>query len=252
MEYLFTTKNLKILESYLAVDTIYGFDFDGTLAPIVEDRDKARMSRETEELLNKFIKQETVAIITGRSTKDIQALMASTPHHLIGNHGSEGLLSEEASQEIKNRNTFLKDQLLNSYSEQFLKYGVEIEDKTFSLSLHYRNSSNYAETEKFLSALTNDLPDAKIISGKLVVNILPNEAPTKSVAFLAIMKKEKARFGFYIGDDVTDEDIFRLRNPRIITIRVGEDQSSKASFFIKDQNEINHLLEHLCKFKSKD
>lgn len=246
MKYLLAPENIKLFKTFLTNDAVFGFDFDGTLAPLVDNRDMARMSPETERLLENFTKIAKVAIITGRGIKDIEYLMNVKPHYLIGNHGSEGLLEGEESIKIINKNSSFQAYLLNTYSAQLAKHSIEIEDKKYSLSLHYRKSRDVQETEKFLSQIVRDL-DAVIIPGKFVLNILPHGTLNKGDAFTSIMYKEKVSSGFYIGDDVTDEDVFIIKDPKILTVRVGESHSSQASYFIKDQSEINILLEHLCK-----
>ena len=56
-----------------------------------------------------------------------------------------------------------------------------------------------------------------------------------------------AESAFYIGDEETDEDIFRLDRASIFTVRVGKKNSSKAAYFIKTQSEMNAVLEALIK-----
>ena len=50
----------------------------------------------------------------------------------------------------------------------------------------------------------------------------------------------------YVGDDVTDEDVFRLDQPgRLFTVRVGRSRTSAARYYLRQQQEIDALLEHL-------
>lgn len=251
MEYLFTEKNIEKLEALLNVNTVYAFDFDGTLAPLVEDRDSAKMSLTTERLMGNLIKQQKVAIITGRELKDIESLLDIKPHYLIGNHGSEGVLSNDDLTKVINRNDFYRSHL-NTFNTQFEKYGIEIEEKTYSVSVHYRKSLNVQETEKFISKMVSDLSDAKLIPGKFILNILPPGTLHKGQAFTSIMQQDNFNSGFFIGDDVTDEDVFRINDSKVFTVRVGESPASQASYFIKDQSEINMLLKHLSKVSGLD
>lgn len=249
MKYFFDKDNLKVLEALKTKNTIYGFDFDGTLAPIVENRNEARLSSQTEKLVQEFISTETVAIITGRGRADIEEMTNLKPKYLIGNHGSEGLLSLEASGELQLTTKEFKNFILKHYWHQISDLKIEIEDKGYSLSLHYRNSPYKVEAEGMFSHLRKNLTEARFIEGKSVLNVLPQTAMSKGIAFQTILEKEKSDFGFYVGDDVTDEDVFALKDSRIIGIRVGEESSSAANYFIKDQAEINLLLEFLLKLK---
>ena len=50
----------------------------------------------------------------------------------------------------------------------------------------------------------------------------------------------------YVGDDVTDEDVFRLDQPgRLFTVRIGRSKTSAARYYLRQQQEIDTLLEHL-------
>jgi trehalose 6-phosphate phosphatase len=63
----------------------------------------------------------------------------------------------------------------------------------------------------------------------------------KGIALQALMKKQGAKAAFFIGDDVTDEDVFSLKDPRIFTVKVGGGKTD-AQFFISDQKSVAHLL----------
>jgi trehalose 6-phosphate phosphatase len=91
--------------------------------------------------------------------------------------------------------------------------------------------------------MASQLGDVRLIRGKQVVNLLPHDAPHKGVA----LEKARDRFGcdtaLYVGDDETDEDVFGLDQPgRLLTIRVGRRQGSLASYFLRNQGEMDELL----------
>jgi trehalose 6-phosphate phosphatase len=71
-------------------------------------------------------------------------------------------------------------------------------------------------------------------------------APDKGDALLRLIALEQADVALYVGDDITDEDVFRLDKPgTLLTARVGEAQFSAARYFLRDQLEIDHLMAHL-------
>ncbi len=79
-----------------------------------------------------------------------------------------------------------------------------------------------------------------------MVNLLPTDAPHKGIA----LERARTRFAcdtaIYVGDDETDEDVFALDQPgRLLTIRVGQKRESLASYFLRNQGEIDRLLETL-------
>ena len=82
---LFSRDNLVVLESMSFTKTLYAFDFDGTLAKIVRVPAEARMSRTTEELIKQFSELVPVAIVSGRSLKDLRDRLGFEPKYLIGN-----------------------------------------------------------------------------------------------------------------------------------------------------------------------
>jgi trehalose 6-phosphate phosphatase len=247
MEYLLSPKNLKILESFAFASTVYGFDFDGTLASIVKNPDDAKMSERVESSVVQLNNLVPVAIITGRSVTDIKKRLAFTPAYVIGNHGMEGFGDmDEETVNLKKTQGF-KDQLLNKYENDFKYLGIDLENKGHSLTMHYRNAPDTANAQRFLSVITKELVGAHVSEGKMVFNILPTASVTKGEAFIRIMKSENAKFGFYIGDDETDEDVFKQKDPNIISVRVGWSATSQARFYLKDQNEIEILLSSLLK-----
>jgi len=127
--------------------------------------------------------------------------------------------------------------------------GVEIEDKTYSIALHYRKSQAKKKARMdILEVVSNLDPRPRIIMGKCVVNILPTGAPHKGVALVELMLQAGIKSAFYIGDDDTDEDVFSLPNARIMTVRVGKKSSSQAQFYIRNQSEVGRLLRTILRF----
>lgn len=248
MEYLFKPQNLRVLKSFSLVETIYAFDYDGTLAPIANTPDLARMTDIAANIMTKLNEIVPVAIITGRSVADIEKLLPFKPAFLIGNHGIEGIQTESELKEMK--------ALCSSWMEILTRYlktaensqGIFIENKTYSLSIHYRNAVDPETSEHYLNYILTKLPNSRLVKGKSVINILPMNSLDKGQALEHIIRNNGYKYGFYIGDDVTDEDVFKYRGPRLITVKVGEDINSGARYFIRNQEEINELLLNLMLF----
>jgi len=104
--YLFGVEGRRALISFVSRDTLFAFDLDGTLAPIVDDPDKATVPKEIIAGLEELKKWAFVVVITGRSCEDALARMGFVPHRIVGNHGIQGLPGWEA-QEGEFRNTVL-------------------------------------------------------------------------------------------------------------------------------------------------
>jgi trehalose 6-phosphate phosphatase len=246
---LFSKQSLMIAESLSFKKTLYAFDFDGTLSKIARTPTAAKLSSTTEKLVEELARFAPVAIISGRSLDDLKARINFKPYLLVGNHGLEGLgISAAELAEAKN----LCREWLQVLTEANFSTGIEIEDKTYSLAVHYRKSRNKKEDKKKLKrAISLFTPQPRIINGKSVVNILPPRVPNKGHAILELMRKCEVHHGFYIGDDDTDEDIFSLPERKIMTVRIGYKQKSRAQFYIDRQNEINRLLRTLINFYEK-
>jgi trehalose 6-phosphate phosphatase len=126
--------------------------------------------------------------------------------------------------------------------------GVEIEDKVFSVAIHYRQSRQKKLARSAILRAASTLCDVRLIGGKQVLNILPNGAPHKGVALERERTRLKCDTAIYVGDDETDEDVFTLDQPgQLLTIRVGWRRSSAAAYFIESQREIDELLRVLLK-----
>src|SRR3989344_5814712 len=91
MKYLLSNSGKQSMEALRFTDTLYAFDFDGTLAPIVANPDDARMSAKNIGLLKELNKLASVAVISGRSLTDLKKRLPFRPKYLVGNHGLEGV-----------------------------------------------------------------------------------------------------------------------------------------------------------------
>lgn len=245
MEYLLTPKNIQILRSFSLVNTLIGFDFDGTLAPIQDDPSKVSIMPDCEQYLKRLALVRPVAIITGRSVDDVKKYLNFTPKYIFGNHGTEGSHTDSELQTIKEIIQNYKTLILKDFQDEFQKLGITLEDKTYSLSLHYRNSPSPQTAESFIFSRLSYFSQARVTTGKMVFNIVPENGTSKGEAFLKLLNEENTSFGFYIGDDDTDEDVFVFKSSRILTVRVGYSSTSKASYFLRDQQEILKVLEIL-------
>lgn len=249
MKYIFDHSNLKVLENLASVDTLYAFDFDGTLSPIVTDYRDAKTSAIINDLMMKLCALVPVAIISGRSVTDLKRILNFSPKYLIGNHGLEGVLSEMEVEAIKTKCNECKKIIVDFGSVIFGDIGIVLEDKIFSFSLHYRNAADPEKAEKIIHEAIKLLPiEAEIIKGKSVINVLPSLEINKGYAFRKILLLENKQYSFFIGDDETDEDIFDIADPNCLTVRVERSPKSKAKFYINNQSEIEILLTKILNY----
>jgi len=232
------------------------FDFDGTLAPIVRRPHLAvfspKLKKEISYLSHK--PRWTVAIISGRDLASLRKKVG-IPHIIYsGNHGYEILFpgkknqvhpSAKASQRL----------MFKLYHEltQKLKAvrGAWVENKRYSLSLHTRTltpSQERRAKEFFFEVLRNVIRQKKIrvSSGKKVWEVRPPINWDKGKAVKYIWKKVDARgFPIYIGDDLTDEDAFKVLRKKGWGIRVGSKGRTHAHTSIKNIGQMPKLLREL-------
>ena len=246
MKYLNTRRMLQVLEPLCTGKTLFVFDFDGTLAPIVERRAHAVMPRTTCALFERLASRATTAVVSGRSVPDLRTRLKVHPDYLVGNHGLEGLPGNTAALRRAQRLCAAwRQQLENAWSET-PHAGIDLEDKYYSLAIHYRLAPDARRARAtVVRALAQLQPAPQLIPGKKVVNVLPPGASHKGAALLQLLRRTRAKQALFIGDDDTDEAVFALADPRIVTVRVGRKRSSRAHYYLRGQTEIDALLRYL-------
>ncbi|OPY90544.1 MAG: Trehalose-6-phosphate phosphatase [Syntrophus sp. PtaU1.Bin208] len=243
MIYLFSDAGQAALRSFVARTTLFAFDLDGTLAPIVADPAGIEIPKETKEKLMDLNRMAPVAIISGRSRADVRNHLGFTPRFLIGNHGAEGLPGREEQEANFRRICEVWQHQLETLMPSASQHGITLENKGTTLSLHYRKApSRGAAVKRILGVIGQLKPLPKRIPGKCVENLVPTEAPRKGEALLQIMDQTGCPKALFVGDDATDEDIFRLEKNFILGIRVGCEGISSAAYCLLDQREIGTFL----------
>jgi trehalose 6-phosphate phosphatase len=246
MSLLFSQAGLERLDEIAGPGLLCAFDFDGTLAPIVPQPDQARLPAEIRAHLLALASHAPVAIITGRSVDDIRHRLAFEPDFIIGNHGMEGVPGwEEHAVRHADLCAGWRAQLERTLAAGF-DPGIRIEDKRFSLSVHYRLAADRIATEAQLEQLFTRLqPQPRVVWGKLVFSLMPEDAGHKGSALEQLMAMTQARGAIYVGDDITDEDVFRLRRPDLLSVRIEHAPQSAAEFHVPHPEDIIRLLEEL-------
>ncbi|OGP05388.1 MAG: trehalose-phosphatase [Deltaproteobacteria bacterium GWA2_38_16] len=241
MKPFFTQAGLQKLKTYCHPQTLFAFDYDGTLTPLTSKISEARLPLKTQKLLETLYLYTPIVIVSGRSITDLKTLCSFTPTLFIGNHGLEGLKLEK-----KLKINFYK--ICKKWKKQLLNItpdiqGIELEDKKYSLSIHYRNVRAKVNTKALLLRHLSKLyPTPKIVFGKSVINILPFSKFNKGTSLKIAMHQLKMKRAIYVGDDQTDEDVFCLPTHSILKIRIGKKNNSHAHFYLKNHFKINQFL----------
>jgi trehalose 6-phosphate phosphatase len=248
MIYLFSDSGKAAFRNFLDDSTLFAFDLDGTLAPIVADPDRILIPKEIRKKLIYLNRIAPVVIITGRARADAQKHLGFKPLFLLGNHGAEGLPGREKQEEEFGRRCGEWRNQLAELMPHASESGIVVENKGKTISLHYRCASDQnAAAKKIIEIIGQLNPAPRRIPGKYVENIVPDDAPHKGEALLQIMGHTGCSKALFVGDDATDEDVFGLANDNVFGIRVGCDASSLAGYCLEDQKEISGLLgEIIC------
>lgn len=220
------------------------FDFDGTLSPIVSDPASASMRAQTKKLLKLLCKTSMVGIISGRSLGDLVPRLNMKLDFVSGTHGLESPFSSPKEySEYKIFFKGLQKTLKDIYPE------LTFENKAIGFSIHYRNINESTEIINEVLGILSTFPELKVIGGKKVLNILPNRPHDKGWVMRKLLEKYPKKYFFYVGDDTTDEDVFQIKNDRLLSIRIEKSNATHAPLFLNNQREIDPFLWSILSFK---
>jgi trehalose 6-phosphate phosphatase len=228
-----------------APSTLVVLDFDGTLAPIVADRRRARMSERTRGLLVALASRLPVAVLSGRAQADTEARVAGAGvRWAVGGHGAEW--PGEPLDRARVRRVAAWRRVLSSRLRGV--DGIDVEDKALSLSIHWRSARDPARAAAAVAKAAAGLPGAALVPGKKVLNVVPADAPDKGDALARLVSLARCERVIYVGDDVTDEAAFRARLPvPAVMVRVGRAARSSAKWYVGRREAVDQLLERLAR-----
>ncbi len=241
---LLLPEGIAALERFISPETLFAFDLDGTLAPIVDDYSAVQIGEPVRVSLEQLGKCAKVAVITGRSRQVALSILGFEPHLLVGNHGAEW----PPQTDRRNRQQVTVCLKWKEHLNSLLNCvkGVEIEFKGESVSLHYRKANDPKKVLELINAAIEKLePGPRRIDGKFVVNLLPMEALTKGQALLVAMEMFGLKQAVFVGDDVTDEEVFKLKSADVFGIHVGNVGRTAASYYLDEQPEVIGLINRM-------
>jgi trehalose 6-phosphate phosphatase len=211
------------------------------LSPIAPTPESAHLPATTAQLLEHVAAQYPLVVISGRALNDISGRVSGLGvRHVFGNHGLEwsGGKSRPRAQ-VHGWVDHLRAQLSG-------QPGVFVEDKTYSLSVHYRLAPDNARALELILPIVRALPDVRIICGAAAVNLLPKHGANKGRALRRALEETGCAKAIYVGDDDTDEDAFGALTPdTLLAIRVGPSSASRAMYHLDSQESIDRLLQAL-------
>jgi trehalose 6-phosphate phosphatase len=231
-------RNLPVLASFASSNVLLAFDYDGTLAPIVAQRDRARMRRETRALLADVARRYPCVVISGRRLDDVTRRLNRIPvWHVFGNFGHEPAPPAQPPPER------VQDWVRKLTEDLPSHRGLVIEEKKYSVTIHYRSVRDKRRAVEAIKQAVTELKDARAINSPQAITLMPHGGPDKGVALQQARRQFACDTAIYVGDDETDEDAFASDRPvRLLSIRIGFAGESKARFRLRGQTEIDALL----------
>ena len=226
-------------------------DYDGTLVPLARHYSLVPPDDTRRRLLRALGSnpKNSVVIISGRDRKTLQDWFGDLPLGLIAEHGVWLKKKGEDWQMVKSVNNQWKQDLLpilEIYADRLP--GAFVEEKEYSLVWHYR-LADPEQVRLFVGEITDHLVsltskiDLQVLQGNKVVEIR-NAGINKGIAALDWMRHDHFNFVLAIGDDVTDEDLFRVLPSSAVSIRVGL-AGTHAQHNLRSADEVVQFLESL-------
>ena len=242
-------------------------DVDGTLSPIAPSPEVAVVPPETRRVVESLadLPGVHVALLSGRAAADTARMVSARGVWTIGNHGFEMAAPGESASAIDEVRPFARavEGALSRLKKVTADYrGVFVEDKHWTLSVHYRSAdrSVIGELIEKVGAIARDC-GLRVTRGKAVIEVRPPIPVDKGTAALALAQQlgavNDAASIFCAGDDRTDEDAFialRALQAQDVTVRVTADDDddlieTAAEFSVRDTTELRELLEVILELR---
>jgi trehalose 6-phosphate phosphatase len=247
MKDILAPSNRPLLRRLADERVLVAFDYDGTLAPLAARPSQATLRPSTRALLRTIARLYPCAVLTGRRRASAARLLEGVGvRFIVGNHGLEWPRASPHARRDQGRARLWKAAL-----GRLSAPGIRIEDKGLSLTVHLRRARAPGAARRAVEALAATLPGCRAEAGIEVVNLLPRDAPGKGEALLRLRGKARCTHALFVGDDVSDEAVFRLKDPAVVSVRVGSRPDTAARYRVGSQRGVDALLRILIEERTK-
>lgn len=258
---------IKLLDNFAKVNLLNKYataakrlillDYDGTLVPFSKVPRLALPSNELLQLLKQLADnyQNDVYIISGRDSVTLENWLGHLPVGLIAEHGAKMRLKghDWETQVVDDREDYMRriKELMNKYVSKCPHSFIE--QKEFSIAWHYRNADTFQgniRAKELFDALTDytaQLP-LNVLNGHKVIEVRGQEV-NKGIAVAKVLKTAKYDFILCLGDDQTDEDMFKqlMGVNNAFTVKIGN-QPSFATFNMLSPYQVQSLLQTIVEY----
>ena len=234
-------------------------DFDGTLSPIVDRPDDARMTPSGGPALARLAALCPVAIVSGRDLGDVRRRAGVETLWYAGSHGFEYAGPDGQRQEHEQAGQAVAA-LAEAERELSARLrdvpGAIVENKRFALAAHYRMvaEERASEVVNAVAEIGAQHPVLRMTGGRKVAELRPNIDWDKGKALFWLLERIAPDVGevlpLYAGDDLTDEDALAAIGERGLGVVVRNyelgDRPTAAHVAADDPEEFCAFLERVA------
>jgi len=230
-------------------------DYDGTLVPFSRIPSEAAPDNAVRDLLGRLAAdpKNHVVIISGRDVTSLDRWLGQLPVTLVAEHGASFKMKNAGWQQLVSVSDLWKDEIRRVMQLFVLRCaGSFVEEKTNTIAWHYRNTQTglgFSRSRELLNTLSQLIQNTtlQVIDGNKVVEVRIGGFD-KGATALKIINEMDPDFVLCMGDDTTDEDMFKALEGEAYTIKVNNGASS-AQYTILSQQQVLPLLQSLLQLQ---
>ena len=223
-------------------------DYDGTLVPFSRIPSEAAPDNAVKDLLMRLSSdpKNHVVVISGRDVSSLDRWLGALPLTLVAEHGASFKMKNEAWQQLVSVSDLWKEEIRRVMQTFVTRCaGSFIEEKTNTIAWHYRNTQTglgFSRSRELLNTLSQLIQNTtlQVIDGNKVVEVRI-AGFDKGATALKIINEMDPDFVLCMGDDTTDEDMFKALEGEAYTIKVSSGASA-AQYTILSQQQVLPLL----------
>ena len=227
------------------------FDYDGTLMPLAKFPSLSAPNEDVIRILSVLTsdKKNNVVIISGRDSATLGKWLGSLNLIIVAEHGALIKYPGRKWEELADEGGDWKKEIIPAMEHFSNKCaGSFLAAPPYSLAWHYRNAPN--ETGQYysralvrtLSGIIDNTP-LQVLDGNKIIEVRFTNINKGTIA-KRIVTEVHPDFVLALGDDRTDEDMFKALEPGSITIKIGPGDTA-ATYTLSVQEEVTKFLKNL-------
>ncbi|PKU72419.1 probable trehalose-phosphate phosphatase 6 [Dendrobium catenatum] len=261
----------EITKALIGKQVVMFLDYDGTLSPIVDDPDRAFMSDAMRDAVRDVARYFPTAIVSGRCRNKVYSFVRLAELYYAGSHGMDIKVPAKGPSLKKPNGKAVLFQPASKFLPMIDKVyrtlleatkstpGAKVENNKFCVSVHFRcvDEKRWRALADRVKSVLKEYPKLRLTPGRKVLEIRPIIKWDKGRAMEFLLKSLgfadcKDVLPVYIGDDLTDEDAFKVLRNRgqgfgILVSKIPKETS--ASYSLQEPSEVMDFLQRLVEWK---